>query len=359
MAERRPPSVADSRRRESEPARPRARGQDPRPDASGTQRSQKDGPRPRPAVQVEGRTRRDADQTLVQRTRVKQPRVKQPGIQQPSTEKSPTLRAGQVTEAPWVRVGPKSAQIDTVSQRMRDRLAERKRTERRRVLVRVGRWSALAAIVAGALWAFFMSPLFSLDPAKVELSGLSSEIDATAVTAVLASHEGESLALLNVPHVADQLRDISGVLNARVERVWPAGLRVTLEARHPVAAIASGAGFALLDADAIEVGLVDQAPADLPLVSVPVGDDRVLAAVLEVIRNLPADLLARVSGIGAPTEDTVSFVLKDGPRVEWGSSADSALKAQVLSVMLVSGPAASAGVIDVSAPTLPITRAAE
>ena len=344
MAERRPPSAADSRRPEPEPARPRARVQDPRPDSSGTQRSQTDGTRRRPAVQVVGRARRD---------------VEQPRIKQPSTDKAPTLRAGQVTDAPWARVAPKSAPIDTVSQRMRDRLAERKRTERRRVLVRVGRWSALSAVVVGALWTFFMSPIFSLDPAKVELSGLSSEIDATAVTAVLASHDGESLALLNVPHVADQLRDISGVLNARVERVWPAGLRVTLEARRPVAVIASGAKFVLLDADAIEVGLADQAPADLPLVSVPVEDDRVLAAVLEVIRNLPADLLARVSGIGAPTEDTVSFVLKDGPRVEWGSAADSALKAQVLSVMLVSGPAASAGVIDVSAPTLPITRAAE
>ena len=343
MAERRPPSVADSRRREQETARPLARSQEPRPDASGTQRSQKDGPRRRPSVQVEGRARRD---------------VEQPRAKRPSTEKSQSFRTGQVADAPWVRVGPKSAQIDTVSQRMRVLLAERKRTERKRALVRVGRWSALAAAVVGALWAFFMSPLFSLDPAKVELSGLSAEIDANAVATVLESHDGESLALLNVPHVADQLRDISGVLDAQVERVWPAGLRVTLEARHPVAAIASGAGFVLLDADAIEVGLVDQAPADLPLVSVPVGDDRVLAAVLEVIRNLPADLLGRVSGIGAPTEDTVSFVLKDGPRVEWGSAADSALKAQVLAVMLVSGPSASAGVIDVSAPTLPITRAA-
>ncbi|NYI41762.1 cell division protein FtsQ/DivIB [Demequina lutea] len=241
---------------------------------------------------------------------------------------------------------------------MSERLAERKRTERRRALARFGRWAAVVAVAAGALWAFFMSPLFALDPAKVELSGMSNEIDATAVTGVLASHDGESLALLNVPHVADQLRDIKGVLDAKVERVWPAGLRVTLVARHPVAAIASGTGFALLDADAIQVGLADQAPADLPLVTVPVGDNRVLAAVLEVIRNLPADLLGKVSGIGAQTEDTVSFDLKGGPHVEWGSSGDSALKAQVLEVMLASPSAATAGVIDVSAPTLPITRAA-
>lgn len=261
-------------------------------------------------------------------------------------------------DAPWARVGPKTAPVDTVTHRVRERLEERKRTERRRALSRFGRWAAIAAVVVGALWAFFMSPLFALDPAKVELSGLADEIDTAEVTTVLASHDGESLALLNVPHVADQLRDITGVLDAQVERVWPSGLRVTLVARHPVAAIASGTGFALLDADAIQVGLVDQAPANLPLVSVPVGDDRVLAAVLEVIRNLPADLLARVTGIGAQTEDTVSFEVLDGPHVEWGSANDSALKAQVLAVMMASPSAVSAGVIDVSAPTLPITRAA-
>ena len=106
---------------------------------------------------------------------------------------------------------------------------------------------------------------------------------------------------------------ITGVLDAKVERVWPAGLRVTLVARQPVAAIANGTGFALLDADAIQVGHADKAPSDLPVVTVPVGNDRVLAAVLKVIRNLPADLLERVSGIGAQTEDTVSFDLRDGP----------------------------------------------
>ena len=241
---------------------------------------------------------------------------------------------------------------------MRERLAERKRTERRRALVRFARWAAAAVVVVGAQWAFFMSPLFALDPAKVEVLGTANEIDSTAVTNVLDSHDGESLALLNVPHIADQLREIRGVLDAKVERVWPAGLRVTLVPRHPVAAVVSGTGFALLDADAIQVGLAEQAPTDLPLVTVPVGDDRVLAAVLEVIRNLPADLLSRVSGIGAQTEDSVSFDLRDGPHVEWGSAEDSALKAQVLQAMIASPSAASAGVIDVSAPTLPITRAA-
>lgn len=325
MAERRPPIVGTQ-------------------GARGAQELDRRRARPQRAQQGQG------DRTIAERNGGKS--------EAPVVARPHSTRLTQASEAPvWSRVAPKSAPVDTVSHRMRERLAERKRTERRRTYARLGRWAAVLGVVAAALWAFFMSPLFQLDPAKIELSGVSDQIDATAVTTVLATHEGESLPMLNVSHVADQLRALPGVLDAKVERVWPAGLRVTLVPRNPVAAIADGVGFALLDADAVKVGMSETAPADVPLLTVPVGDERVLAAVLEVIRNLPADLLGRVSGIGAQTEDTVSFALRDGPRVEWGSADDSALKAQVLAVMLASPSAASAGVIDVSAPTLPITRA--
>ncbi len=339
--------MSEPRTRTPEEGRASGRGRAATPQGGEGQRVSKAPARPRPSREIETRTRRDIETRP--RRDLEPPR---------RAQESPKSEA-RVQDSPWVRVGPKSAHIDTVTQRMNERLAERKRTERRRAWVRFGRWAAISGVVAGALWAFFMSPLFALHPSKVELLGLTAEIDGTEVAAVIEAHDGESLALLNVPHVADQLRDITGVLDAKVERVWPSGLRVTLVPRQPVAAIASAEGFALLDADAIQVGLVEQPPANMPLVSVPVGDDRVLAAVLEVIRNLPADVLGRVSGIGAQTEDTVSFGLRDGPRVEWGSADDSALKAQVLAAMLASSSAPVGGVIDVSAPTLPITRAGE
>lgn len=335
MAERRPPKVA--------PPRPRAPQAARRPER----------PSPNPPEQAKAaKTGSDAVRRAVRPVRSHaDATVSRARPVAPSTDRSAASKA-----PASARVATPRPPGDTVSHRMSERLAERKRTERRRVLSRVGRWGALAAGVAVLLWAFFMSPVFELDPAKIQLAGVADKIDPAAVNEVLASYEGESLALLNVPHVADQLRDLTGVRDATVERVWPAGLRVTLVPRHPVAAIPDGAGFALLDAEAIQVGTAEQAPVDLPIVTVPLGDERILAAVLEVIRNLPADLLGRVSGVGAQTEDTVTFTLRDGPRVDWGSSEDSALKAQVLEVMLASASASTAAVIDVSAPTLPITR---
>ena len=63
-----------------------------------------------------------------------------------------------------------------------------------------------------------------------------------------------------------------------------------------------------------------------------------------------------MKSVSAATEDSVQFTLADGPMVEWGSAEDSKLKAQVLGVLLGSKHARKADVIDVSAPTLPITK---
>lgn len=282
------------------------------------------------------------------------------------TERTPETRRRQGAtveptsrgEAPtWQRVKQRE-KVDTVTHRMSQRLAERRRTERRRKVVKWGRYALAAGVVVLLMWLVLRSPVFALDQSKFEVSGVTGQVDAAAVEAVLARYDGDSLALLNVPHVADQLREVVGVHDASVERVWPSGLRVTITPRLPVAAIASGDGFVLLDADAVKVGEIDAVPEDLPVLDIPLGtdNDRILNAVLEVVRNLPESVLDRVDSVGAATEDTVSFTLRDGPRVEWGSSQDSALKAQVLDVMLTSGAAAQADVIDVSAPTLPITR---
>ncbi len=305
MAERRPPAVAPHRA-VGEPRERSSHGAAPQGQ--------------RPAVQATAQSQTQADRTPVQSPRQRR---------EPST----------------------------VSVRMQERLAERKRTERRKVAVSMSRWLALIGAVGAALWAVMASPMFSLDPAKVSIDGYSAEIAGADVEAVIAQYHGESLALLNVPHVADQLRDVTGVLDATVERVWPDGLRVTLVPRQPVAAIPNEAGFSLVDADAVVVGTTETAPLNVPVLSIPAGDERILDAALEVIRNVPTDIRAQITSMGAQTEDSVSFQLASGLRVDWGSASDSALKAQVLEAMMASGATAGAAVVDVSAPTMPITKA--
>lgn len=260
----------------------------------------------------------------------------------------------------WAPVDPGHRSSAAVTHRVSERIQEKQRVQRRRRMTTAGRRLLVAGIVVGSMWVVLLSPVFDLDAHKVEVSGLGVVVDPAAVDAAVAPYVGQSLTTLNVVHLENQLAEIQGVRHASVARVWPAGLRIEVTTRVPVAAIPDAAGgFVLLDDEAQRVAVIQAVPSDIPVVNIPVGEgsERILDAVITVINALPADLRARVHDVAAPTEDSVAFQLREGPRVEWGSAEQSALKAQVLMVLLQSPQAASAGVIDVSAPTLPTTRA--
>jgi len=261
--------------------------------------------------------------------------------------------------------------IDLVIERARARVTEspllrrdardkeRRKARRRRWLAV---WSKRVGIVAavGVLgWLALASPVFALDPAKVEVSGYGTVVDPLAVREAIAEFEGTALAVLNTGRVSHELKEILGVREAHVERSWPDGLVVTIESREPVAAIPERAGgWAYVDDDGVQVGRTDTKPKDLPVLTVPRGEDnaRVLASALGVLDAMPEDLRERVALLDAATEDSVNFTLRKGPKVEWGSADQSELKVAVLQVLLESKEARSAKVIDVSAPTLPITK---
>ena len=162
-----------------------------------------------------------------------------------------------------------------------------------------------SAVLVGALgWLLFLSPVLALDPELVQVEGAGSVVAVDQVLGVVDAHAGTPLPRLDTVRLRDQVLDVPGVREARVTRDWPHGLVVELVAREPVAAVPEqsgaptqgAAGFALLDMDGVQVGRVDAAPDGLPVVDVPVGDERTLTAVLSVLQRLPADLLAQVAG---------------------------------------------------------------
>ncbi|WP_449385349.1 cell division protein FtsQ/DivIB [Cellulomonas soli] len=247
-----------------------------------------------------------------------------------------------------------------VSPRSVERFAERARA--RRVLAR----RQVAGVVGGAVllgalgWLLLLSPVLALDVDEVVVDGAGAVVAVDAVMAAVAPYDQTPLPRLDTVGLRDRVLEVPGVREAKVTRVWPHGLKVQLVAREPVAAVPAAAGepagFALLDMDGVQVGRVDAAPEGLPVVDVPVGDARTLGAVLQVLEQLPADLLAQVGGVSAQTQDTVTMTLRDGVRVDWGSAQDTALKVAVLTALRASPSTTGATVFDVSAPTLPITR---
>ncbi|GAA3811330.1 cell division protein FtsQ/DivIB [Cellulomonas soli] len=247
-----------------------------------------------------------------------------------------------------------------VSPRSVERFAER--AHARRVLARrqVAAVVGGLVLVGGLVWLLLLSSVLALHMDEVVVDGADAVVDVAAVMAAVQPYDGTPLPRLDTVALRDHVLDVPGVREAKVTRTWPHGLQVVLVAREPVAAVPTGEGdalgYALLDMEGVQVGRVDAAPEGLPVVDVPVGEARTLGAVLDVLEQLPDDLLAQVAGVSAQTQDTVTMTLRDGAQVDWGSAQDTGLKVAVLAALRASPATAGATVFDVSAPTLPITR---
>lgn len=122
--------------------------------------------------------------------------------------------------------------------------------------------------------------------------------------------------------------------------------------RTPVGVIRSDAGYTLVDAAGVALSTTSDQPAGQPVIDVPGGvDSAAFRSAGLVVRSLPADIRAALTGISARTADDVTLTLNSGLSVVWGSAEESALKAVVLSKAMASNPEAAS--IDVTSPKLP------
>ena len=240
----------------------------------------------------------------------------------------------------------------------RDRAAERAGAAARDRRGRRARVALSLAAVGAAVWAGWFSPLFALDASKVSVVGAGGSVDEASVIEAVSPYVGTPLPRLDLGSIVDAVSGLDGVRSATATRAWPDGVTVAVEARVAIAAVPDGTGaFTLVDADGVALGAPQSAPGALPVVDVPIGEEyaRALGAVISVLAQLPTELGQRVESAGAQTEDTVVLTLGDGTVLQWGSADQTALKASVVLTLLGSG-SVNAAVIDVSAPTLPVTH---
>lgn len=275
-------------------------------------------------------------------------------------------RASSTAVAP--RTGAFPVRPPVVSQGSAARFAERAKARRRlawrQILVVAG-----SVVAAGALaWLLLLSPALALDTAQVRVTGAGTVVAVEQVRAVVDAEGGTPLTRLDTAALRTALLDVPGVRDATVSRDWPHGLTVALVSREPVAAVpessdvvthaegdaGSEEGYALVDSEGVKVGRADAPPEGLPVVDVPVGESRILAAALGVLESLPDALLADIGSVAASTQDTVQFVLRDGAEVQWGSAQDPELKAAVLQALRAAPETAGSARYDVSAPTMPV-----
>ena len=242
-----------------------------------------------------------------------------------------------------------------VSTGLTDRLAERRRADRALLLRRLAWTLAAAAGAAAGVWALAYSPLLALRTGDVTVSGSDGSVEAADVQEALSGHAGTSLVRLDVTELGDEVAgDLVRVKSAAVTRSWPHGLAVALTMRVPVAQHRTETGYEILDGEAVVLGTAEQSQSGLAEItadSEAALTQEQVGAVAEAVGSLDTQTRQQVASGSATTTGQVTLVLSSGARVVWGDSADSALKAEVLAVLL--GQPAST--YDVSSPHSPTT----
>lgn len=270
--------------------------------------------------------------------------------------KLPPNTATTRTPSPPAVSTPSTGSLRRVSDQFGQRLAERRRAVRRLRIRTVLLGLLAVAVLAGGIYVVMFSSFLALSADQVRVTGATDVVDTETVREIAGAQDGTPLARLRTTDVAEQIEsEASGVLSAEVRRQWPDALLVDITPRVPVASVPSDGGFVVLDAQAVELEVTDEARADLPVVDIQLGTQHsvnALEAVVTVLGSLPPPLFDDVVEARAPSADRVELALADGSQVIWGSAEENELKADVLAT-LRQVPAA---VYDVSAPRNPITR---
>ncbi|WP_029150762.1 FtsQ-type POTRA domain-containing protein [Microbacterium indicum] len=218
---------------------------------------------------------------------------------------------------------------------------------RRRRIVWICSIGAVVVLVAGTVGAAY-SPLFAVETITIEGA---SALDASAVEDALSDQVGRPMPLVDHSEIKADLVAFPLIETYAVEIRPPHDLVVRIVERTPVAVVQSDAGFTTVDAAGVALSTSDQRPDGLPLADVEGGPSSdAFAAAGQVLRALPADLLARVTTVHATTPDDVSFDLSDGGgvTVRWGSTEDTAEKLATLEAGMTASPPDTVSFYDVS-----------
>lgn len=216
---------------------------------------------------------------------------------------------------------------------------------RRRRIIWLSVIGAVLLLIGGSVAAAY-SPLFAVQ--RITVVGATT-LDPAAVEAALADQIGTPLALVSTSEVKAALLAFPLIETYALEAKPPNDLTVRIVERTPIGVIRSDAGYTLVDAAGVALATTTDQPPGQPLLDIDGGiDSRAFASTGLVIRSVPADVRAALTGVRASTADDVTLTLNSGLTVIWGSSDESALKGLTLAAAMAANPGAVS--IDVTSP---------
>lgn len=209
--------------------------------------------------------------------------------------------------------------------------------------------AAVLIVIGAGVYAVGFSSLFAARTVAVTGNHLAS---AATIQRAAALPVDQPLARVDLGAIETRVERLPAVLSARATRDWPHTVRVTVTERRAVAVVPDGTTFRGLSADGVLFRTWAKPPPNLPTVQSAGANRRALAEAAKVVGSLDPGLLHRVDFVSVATIDQIQLKLRSGQTVLWGSSADSATKAEVLAV-LVRRP--NVHQIDVRVPGRPTT----
>lgn len=209
----------------------------------------------------------------------------------------------------------------------------------------------IVPIVAALGWLAWFSPWLAVSQVQVTVSAapeVAGPLTPEEVQAVTEVQMGTPLLRVDTGAIQERIAALPAVESVTVSRSWPDTIVVDVVRRTPVALVASGSAYDVVDASGAVIRSVPSVEEGLPVVTAT-GDG--VGAAVAVARELPEEIRSKVVSIEASTRNNVTLILRNRSEVMWGSADEGAFKAEVLLTLFQ----VDAKYYDVSAPGVPAT----
>ena len=211
-----------------------------------------------------------------------------------------------------------------------------------------GPWLVWLLVILSAVtwWSLYQSKWFIAQ--EVTITG-NSRLTVEQISAAAAVPIGNSLMSINPRSISEQLQALPEIKVATVERGWPHAILITVTERTPIAVAATATGFNLIDSEGMNAGVVAAPPAGLLVISAQ-PDSPAMTNAIQALAAIPAEWA--ITGLSAPTHDSVVATLGSGVVITLGSGQRAADKVEVAQALMEKGYT----VINVSAPDAPTVK---
>ena len=209
----------------------------------------------------------------------------------------------------------------------------------------------IVPIVAALGWLAWFSPWLAVSQVQVTVSAapeVAGPLTPEEVQAVTEVQMGTPLLRVDTGAIQERVAALPAVESVTVSRSWPDTIVVDVVRRTPVALVASGSAYDVVDASGAVIRSIPSVEEGLPVVTAT-GDG--VGAAVAVARELPEEVRSKVVSIEASTRNNVTLILRNRSEVMWGSADEGAFKAEVLLTLFQ----VDAKYYDVSAPGVPAT----